>query len=87
MIWASSFRNDYTSLVLIPVTRMVKVLRELTKNPRLAIAKGKMSIVEDLDNEVQKSEMEVIEECIGKFGLLWKVGWGEGKNAGGVEWS
>ena len=82
MIWASSFRNDYTSLVLIPVTRMVKVLRELTKNPRLAIAKGKMSIVEDLDNEVQKSEMEVIEACIGKFGMLLKVGFGEGKNAG-----
>ena len=81
MIWAFSFRKDYTSLVLVPVTRMVKVLRDLTKNPRLAIAKGKMSIVDDLDNKVQKSEMEVIEACIGKFGLLLKVGFGEGKNA------
>ena len=79
MVWAMSFRKDYTSLVLKPVQRMVRVLRDLTKNPRLAIAKGKMGINDDDndDNTRQKSEMEVIEACIGKFGLLLKVGFGE----------
>ena len=38
-----SFRRDYHVFVLGPVQRMVKILAEMTKNPRLAIAKGKMS--------------------------------------------
>ena len=37
--WAMSFRRDYHVFVLRPVRRMVETLREMTSNPRLAIAK------------------------------------------------
>ena len=70
-----SFRRDYHVFVLRPVQRMVKILAEMTKNPRLAIAKGKMS-KGTTDDDAPKSEMEIIEACIGKFGLLLKVGFG-----------
>ena len=68
MLWAMSFRRDYTVLVLKPVQRMVQVLNDLTKNPRLAIARGKMANYNtNAEDDRQKSEMEVIEACIGKM--------------------
>jgi hypothetical protein len=77
MLWVMSFRRDYHVYVLRPVQRMVKILGEMTSNPRLAIAKGKMVKNSENEDDKPKSEMEVIEACIGKFGLLLKVGFGE----------
>ena len=91
MLWAASFRRDYHVYVLAPVQRMVAILSEMTSNPRLAIARGGNQAEENEDDEGEggggggggggmkkpRSEMELIEACIGKFGMLLKVGFGE----------
>ena len=87
MLWAASFRRDYQIYVLAPVQRMVAILSEMTSNPRLAIARGGNQAGENDDESltgaggggVKKptSEMELIEACISKFGMLLKVGFGE----------
>ena len=79
--WAMSFRRDYYLFVLRPVRRMVSTLKNMTNNPRDAIAKGEL-YAKSRGNSNQAStenlsEMELIEACVAKFGLLLKVGFGE----------
>jgi len=73
ILWAWSFRRDHQKLVIAPVTRMVDTLQEMALDPRRAVERAGM------DNKIgsQASEMEVIETCIGRFGGLLKVGFGE----------
>eukprot|EP00946_MAST-07B_sp_MAST-7B-sp1_P000852 g852.t1 len=82
IIWAMSFRRDYRVLVLRPVRRMVQTLKDMTNNPRDAIAKGMLyaksnKVRGSSGNTENMSEMELIEACVAKFGLLLKVGFGE----------
>ena len=78
VFWANSFRQDYSVFVLKPLNRMLDVLKLMTDSPLIAIQKS-----EEFHNRTRgngskhKNEMELIEACIGKFGMLLKVGFGE----------
>jgi class 3 adenylate cyclase len=59
--------------VILPVKRMIAILKEMASDPRLAIERATSS--QKITNS--NTEMHAIEACIGKFGGLLKVGFGE----------
>jgi class 3 adenylate cyclase len=82
VIWAESFRLDHQSFVIKPVNRMIKHLKHMAEDPRLAI--GALALVSGRkkSKKAKKSagssgEMETIESCVARFGMLLQVGFGE----------
>jgi class 3 adenylate cyclase len=69
--WAWSFRRDYDQLVIAPVNRMIEILKDMAMDPRQAVTKSQQM------GGTGATEMDAIEHCIGKFGSLLKVGFGE----------
>lgn len=87
LIWTSSFSKDHHRYVIQPVDRMIALLREMSQHPRLAMEKVDLVGTADAGN---MTEIEQIEACIGRFGKLLKVGFGEAgmtviaRNLGGL---
>ena len=77
ILWAYSFRRDYTVYVLNPITRMVNLLNDIVKNPSEAISKHESRKNAKKQNTSSTMELELIEKTIGKFGSLLKVAFGE----------
>lgn len=83
VMWAESFRADHRNFVIEPVNRMIKHLKHMAEDPRLAL--GADALVTGRDNRRRAtgkdggpaSEMETIETCVARFGKLLKVGFGE----------
>jgi len=76
--WAETFRYDHRRFVIRPVQRMIKHLKHMAEDPRLAI--GALALVTGRKSKggAKKSgEMETIESCVARFGMLLKVGFGE----------
>jgi hypothetical protein len=72
VVWAWSFRKDYKHLVIAPVERMMNMLKEMALDPRQAVKK-----MQKKGGGNQITEMDAIEKCIGTFGKLLRVGFGE----------
>ena len=77
ILWAYSFRRDYTVYVLNPITRMVNLLKEIVINPSEAISNHESRKNAKKQNTSSTMELELIEKTIGKFGSLLKVAFGE----------
>ena len=83
VVWAESFRADHRNYVIKPVTRMMKHLKHMAEDPRLAL--GASALVSGRDNtrkaggsvNQSQTEIETIEACVARFGKLLQVGFGE----------
>jgi class 3 adenylate cyclase len=80
VVWAESFRWDHRNFVIKPVNRMIKHLKHMAEDPRLAI--GALALVSGRASKNKGSaqasgEMETIESCVARFGMLLQVGFGE----------
>lgn len=83
VVWAESFRADHRNFVIVPVSRMIKHLKHMAEDPRLAL--GADALVQGRNNRrklsgkdgAPASEMETIESCVARFGKLLQVGFGE----------
>ena len=79
--WAETFRSDHRNYVIKPVNRMIKHLKHMAEDPRLAI--GALALVSGRAKKnggkkaKSSSEMETIESCVARFGMLLQVGFGE----------
>lgn len=75
--WAESFRYDHRRFVIQPVKRMIKHLKHMAEDPRLAIGALALVTGRAKKNVKASGEMETIESCVARFGMLLKVGFGE----------
>lgn len=74
LVWTGSFSRDHQRLVIVPVNRMIEVLRKMSQDPRSAIS---VCYLDKIGEEENLTEIEQIELCVGRFGRLLKVGFGE----------
>jgi len=74
LAWNGSFDRDHRKLVIEPTNRMLDLLRHFSVDPRVAI---QMSGFPCFELTQRSTEIEMIEQCIGTFSKLLKVGFGE----------
>jgi len=76
LVWTGSFMVDHERFVLRPVHRMITVLREMARDPRMAMLQSEKELPGG-SHEGAVTEIEEIEICLSKFGMLMRVGFGE----------
>jgi len=76
LVWTGSFIMDHERFVLRPVHRMIGLLREMAKDPRMAMLRSEKDLPGGTA-EGAVTEIEEIEICLSKFGMLLRVGFGE----------